>query len=197
MKNCLVISVPEEIYPCPEHNSPDEMTFLLYTYLILSEIQTNGYAFSFSLRYPCELILGLNLITLNFPSKIAPFTHLHTFQFHDIFTNVLQYEDFLYISDACDHHRILNGHLDTEITQSFCDYLREETDLLFVVHPDGLLDPRTVAILAAAQLKNIPILRYHPETFETVRENLPTDWIISNGEYSAEDIHNAVRRKTK
>ncbi len=197
MKNCLFLSVSEEIYCCPERESPDGAFFLLYTYLVLSEIQKNGYAFSFPLRRPCELILGLNLITMNFPDKTVSLTHLHTLQFYDLFTNALQYEDFLFISDNCDHHRLLRGHSDTKITQSFCDYCRRETDLLFVVHPAGHLDVQTAAVLAAARQKNIPIIRYHPESFETVRENLPPDWIIPKGEYSAKDIHDAILPENK
>lgn len=197
MKHCLVLSAPEEIYRCPERESPAEAFLILYTQLILSEIHKNGYAFSFPLRCPCELILGLNLAGTKFLDKTIHLTHLHTFQFYDLFTNVLQYEDFLYISDSCDHHCLLKGHSDTKITKSFCDYCRGETDLLFVVHPAGHLDDQTAAILASAQKKKIPIFRYHPETFETVRENLPPDWIIPEGDYSEKDIWENIPKETK
>lgn len=164
LKKCLVLSTSEENFHCPAPDSREEMWLFLHIYYPLEEICMNRYGFSIPLRNRIEILMGELLTTMLSDDES---------------------EKLDFINNRCPRH-ISASQIPPH--QSLCKYCHDKADVLLVVSPTDRIDPETTEVLAIAQQKQIPILHYNPETFETTRKNLPTKWILYNDTLMENDL---------
>jgi len=189
MKNCLVISVPEEIYSCPISGSREEVRLWLHIYCPLIELGLNHYDFSLPLRNRTEILAGEIVSAMQWDEDIENMVvvRLRTVYSNNFCPNAADIERMNYINARCTRHQHISSSQSTA-QRMLCSYCREEADLLFAVYPADRIDPETAEILAVAQQKRIPILHYDPETFRLTRENLPDHWIAYGDNITESDV---------
>ena len=189
MKNCLVISTSEETYSCPVSDSHEEVRLWLHIYCPLAELCLNHYGFSLPLRNRTEILTGEILSGMQWDGDIENMfvVRLRTVYSKNFLPNADDIERMNYINNRCTRHQHISSSQSTA-HRMLCKYCREEADLLLVVSPADRMDPETAELLATAQQKQIPILHYDPETFETIRENLPGPWITYTDMITESDV---------
>ena len=189
MKNCLVISTSDEIYPCPVSDSREEVRLWLHIYCPLEELCLNRCEFSLPLRNRTEILTGEIISGMQWDGDVENMSvfRLRTVYSHNFCPNAADIERMNYINSRCTRHRNISSSQSTA-HRMLCTYCREKAELLFVVCPAGRIDPETAELLAIAQQKQIPILNYDPETFETTRENIPEDWITYEDRITESDV---------
>ena len=189
MKNCLVLSTSEETYPCPVPESREEVRLWLHIYCPLTELGLNRCDFSLPLRNRTEILSGEIISGMQWDGDIENMVvvRLRTVYSHNFCPDAADIDRMNYINGRCTRHQHISSSQSTA-HRMLCKYCREEADLLFVVYPAGRIDPETAELLTIAQQKQIPILHYDPETFETTRENLPEDWITYTDRITESDV---------
>ncbi len=189
MKNCLVISTSEETYSCPVSESREETRLWLHIYCPLTELGLNRCGFSIPLRNRTEILTGEIISGMQWDGDIENMVviRLRTVYSNNFCPNAADIDRMNYINSRCTRHQNISSSQSTA-HRMLCNYCREEADLLLVVYPADRIDPETAELLTIAQQKQIPILHYDPETFETVRENLPDRWIVYEDHITESDV---------
>lgn len=189
MKNCLVISTSEETYLCPVSESREEIRLWLHIYCPLAELCLNQCGFSIPLRNRTEILTGEILSGMQWDGDIENMfvVRLRTVYSHNFCPNAADIDRMNYINSRCTRHQHISSSQSTA-HQMLCKYCHEEADLLLVVYPAARIDSETAELLIIAQQKQIPILHYAPETFETTRENIPENWILYEDRITESDV---------